>query len=308
MVIRLVRKTDNRSQTTIMSNELWIADSFAKINLGLHVRERLPTGYHRIETGLCFLEWKDRFEVREAPTMKLQLSDDSIPDGEDNLINRAIGVLERYVGLKRNYLIRVEKRIPAGAGLGGGSSNAALTLRMLNKIEELGLSESELIDLSRDLGADVPFFIRGKTGIAEGIGHEINEIEIQPDLWIVTCFPEEQSSTAEAYEYSEPNPEPEFDLERVLTEENPEEWRYMLSNDLEQAVFPRINVSGNLKDQFYELGAIYASMSGSGSAVYGLFEQDFVAISAYEGLLELGFPTNITRPRFSPDYGIYRKE
>ena len=290
-----------------MSNDLWIADSFAKINLGLQVLERLPTGYHRIETGLCFLEWKDRFEVREAPAMKLEISDDNIPEGDENLINQAIDVLERYVGLKRNYLIRVEKRIPAGAGLGGGSSNAALTLRMLNKIEELGLSEDELIDLSRDLGADVPFFIRGKTGIATGIGHEIKEISIQPELWIVTCFPGEESRTAEAYEYCEPDAEPEFDLERVLTEEEPEEWRYMLYNDLEQAVFPRINVSGNLKDQFYELGAVYASMTGSGSAVYGLFEQDFVAINAYEGLLELGLPTSITRPGFKPDYGIYLK-
>lgn len=291
-----------------MSNDLWIADSYAKINLGLNVLERLPTGYHRIETGFCFLEWKDRFEVQEASEMKLELSEDSIPADDSNLINRAVEVLQRYVGLKNKYRIKVEKNIPAGAGLGGGSSNAALTLRMLNKIEELGLSDDELIDLSRDLGADVPFFIKGKTGIGKGIGHEIEQVDIQPDLWIVTCFPNEESSTAEAYEFCEPNPEPDFKVKRVLTQEDPEEWRYMLFNDLEQSVFQRIHVSGNLKDQFYEFGAIYASMTGSGSAVYGIFEQDFVAINAYEGLLDLGLPTNITRPNFKPDYGIYRKD
>ncbi|HKK43995.1 MAG TPA: 4-(cytidine 5'-diphospho)-2-C-methyl-D-erythritol kinase [Balneolaceae bacterium] len=287
---------------------MWIADSYAKINLGLYVLERLPTGYHDIESGFCFLEWRDHFEVKQAPEMKIQLSDESIPTDEGNLINKAISALDRYVGLKHNYLIRVDKRIPAGAGLGGGSSNAALTLRMLNKIEEIGLSDDELIDLSRDLGADVPFFIKGKTGIARGIGHEIEEIDLQPNFWIVTCFPNQSSSTAEAYEYCVPNPEPDFDLKKTLTDTEIDEWRYTLVNDLEQSVFPRINVAGNLKDQMYEFGAVYASMTGSGSAVYGIFEQDFVATNAYQGFLELDLPSNLTRPGFKPDYGIYRKE
>ena len=287
---------------------MWIANSYAKINLGLQVLERLPTGYHRIETGFCFLEWKDRFEVRKAQETKLELTDARIPAGPRNLILQAVEVLERYVGLRNGYHIRVEKNIPAGAGLGGGSSNAALILRMLNKIEELGLSDDDLIDLSRELGADIAFFIKGETGIGKGIGQEIEAADIQPGLWIVTCFPGEESSTAEAYKYCEPNPQPDFSIRQVLTGEEPEEWQYMLFNDLEPAVFPRLNVVGNLKDQFYEFGAVYASMTGSGSAVYGLFEQDFVAINAYEGLLNLGLATNITRPDFVPDYGIYRKD
>jgi len=290
-----------------MSNDTWIADSYAKINLGLHVLEQLSTGYHAIETGMCFLEWRDHFEVRQAPEMKLELSDERIPTDDGNLINQAIAALDRYVGLKSNYLVRVDKRIPIGAGLGGGSSNAALTLRMLNKIEDMGLSDDELIDLSRGIGADVPFFIKGKTGIAKGIGHEIEDIDIQPNHWIVACYPDEQSSTEEAYEHCIPNPEPDFDIKKILTEEELDEWQYMLGNDLEQAVFPRIHVSGNLKDQMYEFGAVYASMTGSGSAVYGIFEQDFVATNAYKGLLELDYPCSMTRPGFSPDYGIYRK-
>lgn len=290
-----------------MSKETWIADSYAKINLGLHVLERLPTGYHTIETGFCFLDWRDHFEVRKAPEMKLDLSDEEIPTDEGNLINQAVEVLDRYVGLKSNYLIRVDKRIPAGAGLGGGSSNAALTLRMLNKIEGMGLSDDELIDLSRDLGADVPFFIKGKTGIGKGIGHEIEELDIQPNHWIVACYPSEPSSTAEAYKYCQPNPEPDFDLKETLTEAEIDEWQYMLTNDLEQAVFPRIHVSGNLKDQMYEFGAVYASMTGSGSAVYGIFEQGFVATDAYKGFLNLDLPSSLTKPGFKPDYGIYRK-
>lgn len=287
---------------------MWIAESYAKINLGLHVLERLATGYHRIETGFCFLEWSDRFEVAQAPEMKLEIDDEDLPVDESNLINKAIAALDRYVGLQHRYEIRVQKRIPAGAGLGGGSSNAALMLRMLNKIEGLGLSDDELIDLSRGLGADVPFFIKGQTGIGHGVGHEIEPLDIQPEHWILTCFPNETSSTAEAYRHCTPNPEPDFDLRKTLTETEIDEWQYILFNDLEQAVFPRIHVAGNLKDQMYEFGAVYASMTGSGSAVYGIFEQDFVATEAYKGLLELDLPANLTRPGFSPDYGIYRKE
>jgi len=245
--------------------------------------------------------------VQTADSMHLELSDDEIPTDERNLITQAISTLERYVGLKQAYHINVEKRIPAGAGLGGGSSNAALILRIINKIEELGLSDEDLIDLSRDLGADVPFFIKGKTGIGHGVGSDIEEIDIQPDYWIVTAFPNEASSTAEAYKYCNPNPEPDFSIKRVLTEEPLDEWRYMLFNDLAQSVFQRHLVSGNLKDQFYEFGATYASMTGSGSAVYGIFEQNFVAVDAYKTLLDLDLPANLTRPGFSPDYGIYRK-
>jgi len=286
----------------------WIAESYAKINLGLHVLERLPTGYHRIETGICFINWSDRFEVERASRWRLEMDDENIPTGEENLVNRAVDTLKKYVDLKHPYHIKVEKRIPAGAGLGGGSSNAALTLRMLNRIEELGLSDDELIDLGRELGADVPFFIKGEPGIAEGIGHQIRPADIQPDFWIITCFPGIESSTAEAYAHCMPDPDPEFPLEKTLTEVDPEEWRFMLTNDLEQAVVPRHHLVGNLKDQLYELGAVFASMTGSGSAVYGFFEQDFVATSAYHGLVDLDFATNITRPGFKPDCGIYQKE
>lgn len=290
----------------------WIAESYAKINLGLHVLERLPTGYHRIETGFAFINWSDRFEIEKAPRWQLDIDDEDmeqeIPDGEDNLISQAVDQLKKYVEITNAYHIKVDKRIPAGAGLGGGSSNAALTLRMLNKIEELGLDDDDLVDLGRDLGADVPLFINGQSGIGTGVGHQVTPADIQPNYWIITCFPNEPSSTVEAYRHCRPNPEPEFDLTKTLTETEPDEWRYTLQNDLEQAVLPRHHVVGNMKDQFYEFGAIYASMSGSGSAVYGLFEQDFVATNAYHGFVDLGFPTNITKPGFAPDHGIYRKD
>ena len=289
-------------------SERWISDSYAKINLGLNVLERLPNGYHTIETGFVFIEWKDRFEVQPAARLELDMGDSAIPVDDSNLIVKAIKLLQQQAGLRDEYKITVEKNIPAGAGLGGGSSNAATILRMINKISNLGLSADDLALLGKQLGADVPFFIHGKTGIGTGFGEVIEPADIQPDAYIVTVFPNVMSSTPEAYQHCVPNAEPEFSLKNLLLEGEIEEWNYLLQNELEPAVFPRHELVGNLKDQFYDFGACYASMSGSGSSVFGLFLQDFVAIDAYESFHSLDFPANITRPGFTPDLGVYKKE
>ncbi|MCC5942835.1 MAG: 4-(cytidine 5'-diphospho)-2-C-methyl-D-erythritol kinase [Balneolaceae bacterium] len=287
---------------------IWIANSNAKINLGLHVLERLPTGYHRIETGFCFIEWNDRFEVKESEKFQLRMSDETIPVDERNLITKAYLAFDRYIGLKNHYAFNITKNIPAGAGLGGGSSNAALTLRILNKLEKTGLSSEDLIDLSRDLGADIPFFIKGEPGIGTGLGQDIEPLDIQPDSWILTIYPGFESSTAEAYQKCRPNPSPDFSIKGVLTEEEPDQWQYLLQNDLEPPVIGTYEMIGNIKDQLIDFGAVYSCMSGSGSSIFGLFEQDFVAINAYESFHKLGFAVNLTRPGFKPDMGIYRKD
>jgi len=286
----------------------WIAESYAKINLGLHVLERLPTGYHRIETGFVFIEWSDRFEVEQTDNYSLRFSDEKIPVDESNLVTKAYRAFDQYIGLKNQYSFSVTKNIPAGAGLGGGSSNAALTFRMLNKMEETGLSDNEIIDLCRDLGADIPFFVKGETGIGTGLGQDIEPADIQPDAWIVTVFPGFESSTPEAYKRSTPNPEPDFSIKGVLLEESVDEWQALLVNELEGPVISQFEMVGTVKDQLLDFGASYAAMSGSGSSVFGIFEQDFVAINAYESFHKLGFLTNLTRPKFKPDYGIYIKE
>lgn len=287
---------------------MWIANSYAKINLGLHVLERLPTGYHNIVTGFCFIEWNDRFEVETSDHFNLTLTNEEIPSDQHNLITQAYEAFDRYIGLKNHYSFAVTKNIPPGAGLGGGSSNAALTLRILNKLEETDLSKDELIDLIRDLGADIPFFIKGQTGLGTGLGQNIEPLEIQPNGWILTIYPNFESSTEVAYHQCEPNPNPEFSIKRILLDEEMDEWQYLLQNDLEPPVIARNHLIGNIKDQLIDFGAVYASMSGSGSAVYGIFEQDFVAIQAYESFHELGFSTNLTKPGFTPDHGIYLKD
>ncbi|PTM16234.1 MAG: 4-(cytidine 5'-diphospho)-2-C-methyl-D-erythritol kinase [Bacteroidetes bacterium] len=311
-------------------NEQWIAYSFAKINLGLRLLERLPNGYHTLETGFAYLEWSDRFEVTpafrgvgdleggmgsegaegaegaETGEFHLEILDSEVPADESNLITRAYHAFEEAVGLQRHYHFRVNKRIPAGAGLGGGSSNAALTLRILNECEGAELPMEKLAEIGSELGADVPFFLSGKTAIGRGTGTDLEEADIQPDGWIVTVWPGFASSTAEAYRYCEVQPDPGYSITDVLLNDPLPEWQNLLMNDLEAAVIPRHEMVGHLKDQLLDLGADYAAMSGSGSSVFGIFEYDFVAIQAYESFHKLGFAVNLTRPRFVPDIGIYR--
>ncbi len=292
----------------LQSNDdtLWISQSPAKINLGLQVLDKLSNGYHEISTGFCFINWRDRFEVKKAPTFSLEMSDDQLPNDTNNLIVQAIHSLQRYVDISDHYSVFVDKVIPAGAGLGGGSSNAATMIRMVNKISGLNAKLTDLQHFASNIGADIPFFLHGKPGIGSGIGTEISFVDIQPDCWIVTVFPDIHASTAEAYKHCAPNASPDFSVRHILLNEPMEEWRYLLQNDLEPWVIHQYPMIGDIKDQLYDLGADYAAMSGSGSSVFGLFEQEFVAVDALNQLAEWNFLTNITPPSFKPDFGIYR--
>lgn len=289
-----------------ISQDQWISRSFAKINLGLQVMDRLSTGFHEICTGFCFISWHDRLSMTRAKDFQLTLTDERIPANHQNLIVKALHILKKYAIFEDQWAVHVEKRIPAGAGLGGGSSNAATILRMISKACDLKLNAEDLARLASGLGADVPVFLHGKPAIGAGIGHNLEFVPIQPKAWIVTVFPDIHVSTAEAYRHCSPNPEPEYSVGKILKDFPPDEWKILLQNDLEPWVIHRHPQVGHLKDQLYELGAIYASMSGSGSSVFGLFEQEFVALDAYRYLANFNLKVNVTDPEFIPDFGIYR--
>ncbi|MBP3191536.1 4-(cytidine 5'-diphospho)-2-C-methyl-D-erythritol kinase [Natronogracilivirga saccharolytica] len=285
---------------------VWISRSCGKINLGLQILNRLPTGYHEIATGFCFINWSDRFEVTKAPSFRLSMSDDRLPADSSNLIIRALNKLRRYADFDDSWSVYVDKVLPFGAGLGGGSSNAATMLRMINKLSGLGLKTGDIQSFVSGLGADIPVFLHGKTAIGTGIGVQLDFQDIQPGAWILTVFPDIHVSTADAYQHCTPNPEPEFQLEHILLNEPLEEWRYLLFNDLEPWAIHQHPMIGNIKDQMYELGADYAAMSGSGSSVFGLFRQEFVAVDAYNRFIDWDLQANLTPPSFQPDFGIYQ--
>lgn len=285
----------------------WVGFSYAKINVGLHVLARLPNGYHLIESGLAYINWFDRFTIKKARKTTIEFSDLSIPTDHTNLVTKAL-VMLRGIGLKGDYHIHVKKNIPAGAGLGGGSSNAAFTLRAFNKIEQLGLTEKQLQEIASKLGSDVPFFLQNEAALVRGTGTEmINAPYVQPNYWIVTAFPNEHSSTAEAYQFCEPEHE-RTPLKAILQDDPEEDWPIFLVNDLEPAVIPRYPQVGLFKDRMIEMGAFYASMSGSGSSVFGLFDQEFVAAEANASFIELGYRSCLTAPIFRPDQSVVVRE
>ena len=245
-----------------------------KINLGLHVVGKRADGYHDLETlFLPVHSLRDELEITEGALAMQQdgIVLDNAP--EDNLCMRAWRLLHDEFGIPE-VSIRLKKGIPFGAGLGGGSSDAAFTLKMLNEMFSLGLIDSQLEQRAARLGADCAFFIQNRPAYATGIGDRLSPIDLDLSAYhIIIERPEgEHVSTREAYGglhrdlFGQPRP----DL-REAVKQPIEEWRGLIGNDFEASVFPAHPAIAALKENMYARGALYASMTGSGAAVFGIF-------------------------------------
>ena len=247
-----------------------------KINLGLHIVGRRPDGYHDLETvflpvdDLC-----DELEIVESQGAASLRQEGIVLDSapEDNLCLRAWRLLHEEYGIP-SVSIRLKKNIPFGAGLGGGSSDAAFTLRMLNVMFSLGLSDETLERFAARLGADCPFFVRNRPAYATGIGDCLEPIEwsVMNGAWrVVIEIPDgEHVSTREAYAGLRLDASSRhIDLRQALRRPVAE-WRHLVVNDFEASVFPAHPAIAALKEDMYRRGALYASMTGSGAAVFGI--------------------------------------
>lgn len=250
----------------------------AKINIGLNVVERRPDGYHNLETVFYPINLQDAIEIKNIegaePECGYQLKvSGTILDGapDDNLVVRAYKLLKKEFGLPP-VSIFVYKHIPTGAGLGGGSSDAAFTIKMLNERFNLGLGVEQMEVYCAQLGADCAFFIKNKPVFATGIGNVFHDLSfslsgkslllVKPDIFV---------STRDAYASVVPH-RPEISLPELLA--NPvDTWKDLVVNDFEKSVFPKYPEIAAIKDKLYDMGALYASMSGSGSSVYGIFDK-----------------------------------
>ncbi len=247
--------------------------SFAKINLGLEVEKKRPDGYHEIRTLLQAINLSDSLELEEVGSGKIKLwgDDRTIPWDEKNLIFRAALLLQESYKVSRGVRIRVAKSIPAGKGLGGGSSNAAATLLALNRLWSLDLSRSELLSLAARLGADVPFFLEGGLCLGEGRGDILTPVPDLPPLYGVLFLPSLAISTAEIYARLRlTSRRKESKIRRFLTR-GKIGLIDSLENTLEEPVFnlhPRLK---EYKDFLLARETVLCLMSGSGSAVYGLY-------------------------------------
>lgn len=249
----------------------------AKINLGLNIVEKRPDGYHNLETIFYPIPLQDALEITpwEGGERKYKLAQSGIQiagDDENNLVVKAYKLLDSLYNLPP-IEINLLKHIPSGAGLGGGSADAAFMLCMLNQHFQLNIPNEQLEVYAAQLGADCAFFVENKPTFAEGIGNIFSPIElslkgyklllVKPDIFV---------STRDAFAQIKPK-RPTISLKEVAKMPI-EAWKTYMVNDFEESVFPQFPAIADIKAKLYDMGAIYASMSGSGSSVFALFKGD----------------------------------
>ena len=242
----------------------------AKINIGLNIIERRPDGYHNLETIFYPLMIKDALEAVEGSELSFQSSGIRIPGNEQhNLCLKAYNLLKADFELPP-LSIHLHKHIPIGAGLGGGSADAAFFIKLVNEIYQLDLSNEAMMNYARQLGADCAFFITNRPVFAYDKGDHFEVIDLDLSMYrLVLVMPPVHVSTAQAYGGIKPTP-----VEKSLKElaKKPvTEWRQTIKNDFEHHIFDAFPVIGEVKDHLYKSGALYASMSGSGASVFGIF-------------------------------------
>ncbi|MFT4073006.1 MAG: 4-(cytidine 5'-diphospho)-2-C-methyl-D-erythritol kinase [Dysgonamonadaceae bacterium] len=247
----------------------------AKINLGLHVVSKRPDGYHNLETVFYPLKIYDALEIipgQKAGTDSLEESGYQVHGApEDNLVMKAVRLMRAYYNFPPLdvYLL---KKIPFGAGLGGGSADASFMLKLLNDTFSLGASDNELATLALKLGADCPFFIYNRPLYATGIGELFEPVDVNlQNYYFVLVKPEVHVSTKDAFSGIEPQASQY--LPKDIVKQPVEDWKNLLKNDFEKTVFAKYPLIEQIKSELYQQGAVYASMSGSGSSVYGIFEK-----------------------------------
>lgn len=245
---------------------------YAKINLGLAVKGKRSDGFHSIESVLCPVNLFDILEILESDKDELLLSGfpfDIKP--KDNLVWKALQLMRKSYNFPP-LKIHLHKQIPFGAGLGGGSSDATHTLLSINQLFKLGINESILRELTLEIGSDCPFFIKRKVQLAKGRGELLEPLELYPKaLKLLIIIPEIEISTKAAY--SNIIPEKGSVSIKEAFQMPVEKWKSILRNDFEKLAFDEFPLLFDLKNTLYQNGAIYASLSGSGSGMFGFFEK-----------------------------------
>jgi 4-diphosphocytidyl-2-C-methyl-D-erythritol kinase len=243
----------------------------AKINIGLHITNKRPDGYHDLETVFYPVMIRDVLEVVEARELSFTSSGLNIPGTvESNICLKAYKLLSEIRKLPP-VSIHLHKNIPIGAGLGGGSADASFFIRLMNDKFALELDISQMEEYAAKLGADCPFFIQNQPVYAFERGDKFENVNVDLGMYfIVLVMPAVQVPTADAFKHISPKPSKRS--LRQLNVESIQQWKETVRNDFEPGIIKQYPVIGEIKDDLYEAGAIYASMSGSGSSVYGIFQ------------------------------------
>jgi 4-diphosphocytidyl-2-C-methyl-D-erythritol kinase len=243
----------------------------AKINFGLNVVRKRDDGYHDIETVFYPINLFDTIIFRKSDKISFASNDKNL-ESKDNLIIKAKKLLEGKTGKSLNVQIELQKNIPIGAGMGGGSSNASATLKALSRLYELNLSHNEFFELAISLGSDVPFFLNPQPSYATLRGEVLSRFDFKIKNPILIVNPGIHISTKWAY--SKVNPHfPESNLKDILIKHPADYFHFISSvfNDFEEVVFAEYPIIGNIKKKMYETGARFSLMTGSGSTLFGIY-------------------------------------
>jgi 4-diphosphocytidyl-2-C-methyl-D-erythritol kinase len=244
----------------------------AKINIGLFITEKRPDGFHALETCFVQIPWNDILEI--TPATNFSFSSSGLPISGSvatNLCVRAYELLKKDFSLAPVH-IHLHKIIPMGAGLGGGSSDAAYTLMGLRNVFELPLSNEDLVPYAQQLGSDCAFFLFNQAQFGQGKGDELSPISLSlKGYFVLLAYPNFGISTQQAYAQVKPKPAPVFLPDAISLPMN--SWKAQINNDFEESLFPSYPLLEQMKKEMYSLGAEYAAMSGSGSTMFGIFKQ-----------------------------------
>jgi len=283
--------------------------AFSKINLGIRILRKRADGYHDIETVFARLLPCDEINLKHSDAITLVCNKPELPTDENNLCIKAAELLRQQCGVNKGVHITLKKQIPVGAGLGGGSSDAAATLLGLVQLWNLATPVETLFTLALQLGSDVPYFLHDGMAYATGRGEMLEYFDVEIPFWIVLVYPNIHVSTAWAYR--------EIDMTMSSTKEtagirqsslkdlvmknihHPELLQKTIVNDFEPVVMKAYPAIAQIKQELYDNGAIFAQMSGSGSSIYGFFESKERAASVVRQF-EKGYAVFLTSPNFSP--------
>ncbi len=258
---------------------VYFVKACAKINIGLRILGKRPDGYHELETIFQSVDLCD--EIRVTPSVqgiRVSTTDPAVPEGPENICYRAAQLLLEASGAHKGCTIHIQKKIPTGAGLGGGSSDAAATLLALNTLWKTQLSDIQLLKLALRLGADVPFFLHPGTAIAYGIGEKLDWFPTPWDFVGLVLYPKIPISTKWAYQNLKldlTNAKKYIKLDRSKVKRLfLREWPLFFKNDFEPLLLGHYPALRDIQNRLFRAGASFVSLSGSGSALFGLFEED----------------------------------
>jgi 4-diphosphocytidyl-2-C-methyl-D-erythritol kinase len=276
--------------------------AYAKINIGLYVLERRPDGFHNIETVFHRIAIADTLSLTPAGEIRVSSSSPDAPSDNTNICYKAAALLQASLKTAQGVHIHIEKKVPVGAGLGGGSADAACVLRELPALWGTTVPEETLRTMALQLGSDVPYFLSPGSAVAHGRGEVLRYFTLDVPYTILLCNPGIHVATGWAYGRIKPGTEGKPHNLAVIVREGMQEPAMLgqhLRNDFEGVVFPAHPEVRKIKEDMLAAGAVFAMMSGSGSTVYGFFRDTATAERCVPPLVAAGYRTFITPPHYT---------